>query len=466
MEHGVFIEKGISDWQIVQQRNGAATINFSGTWIVIKDAVKIGIVKVAPLIRVLSEEDNSQIIPWQDTASEPAEDSVTGSWSATLTLPAGGLYRIETGLRVTSVRPGLIWTFRGDTRLHVGVGDVFVIAGQSNAAGTGKDTAYDPPELGVHLFRNRHKWDLAAHPFNESTEGASAPNAERGVSGTSPYLSFGKQLKKISHYPVGLISTAMGGMPIKRWNPESGPLYQNMLEQTRTSGGIAGVLWYQGCSNACDADVQNYKDKFYDVIQSFRRDLGYPVKFFVFQLNREVNSPYDSGYGTIREIQRQAAHDLQDVYVLPTLHCSLSDAIHNNSHSNIMLGEHLARQCGHVLYHSPEFYAPEITDAVLQDETVLTLAFSNMRLGFIMPSNKEENCGFTVQDEQGTIGYNEIIPDPEKPNQIIMHLSRCPVGACTVSFAWEADPARVLLLDEVTYLPPLSFYQYPIKRLN
>lgn len=466
MEHGAFIEKGVSDWQIIQQRNGSATINFSGTWIVIKDAVKIGIVKVSPLIRVVSEEDNSQIIPWQNTIIEPANDLVTGKWSATLTIPAGGPYRIETGLRVTSARPGLIWTFRGDTRLHVGIGDVFLIAGQSNAAGTGKDTAYDPPELGVHLFRNRHKWDLAAHPFNESTEGAGAPNAERGVSGTSPYLSFGRQFKKISHYPVGLISTAMGGMPIKRWNPDGGPLYKNMLEQARACGEIAGVLWYQGCSNTADTDIQDYKNKFYNIIRCFRKDLGYPVNFFIFQLNREINSPHDMGYGTIREVQRQAAHDLDHVYVLPTIHCSLSDAIHNNSHSNLMLGEHLARQCGHVLYHAPEFFAPEISSAELTEDTTLTLTFSNMKLGFIIPSNQEDNCGFTIEDTQGNISYNEIVPDPHEPNRITMHLSRVPEGSCTVSFASEANPTRILLMDEVTYLPPLAFYHYPVKKLD
>lgn len=42
-----------------------------------------------------------------------------------------------------------------DTIHHIGVGDLYVIAGQSNAAGYGKDSIYNPSEIEVHLLRNR-----------------------------------------------------------------------------------------------------------------------------------------------------------------------------------------------------------------------------------------------------------------------------------------------------------------------
>ncbi|MEZ4628259.1 MAG: sialate O-acetylesterase [Eubacteriales bacterium] len=60
-------------------------------------------------------------------------------------------------------------TTRGDMVHHVGVGDVFVIAGQSNAAGRAKDPIEDAPEIGVSLLRDSGKWDLAAHPLGETT---------------------------------------------------------------------------------------------------------------------------------------------------------------------------------------------------------------------------------------------------------------------------------------------------------
>lgn len=57
----------------------------------------------------------------------------------------------------------------GDMIHHLGIGDLFVITGQSNSAGYGKDPIFDPPELGIHLLKNNGRWDMASHPFNDST---------------------------------------------------------------------------------------------------------------------------------------------------------------------------------------------------------------------------------------------------------------------------------------------------------
>ncbi len=460
--HGVFIEKGLSDWQIIQHCQGKAQITLSGSWIVPKDAIKQGVRMAEPMIRVLSEEDNTQIIPWQ-MAESKADDpqGYRGTWNATLTVPAGGLYRIETGLKTTAVRPGLVWVFRGDTRFHFGVGDVFLIGGQSNAAGYGKDTAYDPPELGVHIYRNRRSWDLASHPLNESTYNADAENAEMGVSGSSPYLAFGKQFRKLSHYPVGLIATAKGGMPMKKWEPGRGGLYRNMLEQAKACGPIAGVLWYQGCSDT-DHKASEFKERYYTMIEQFRKDLGYPVKFFTFQLNRQITGEDDHAWGVVREAQRTAAHDLPDVYILPTINGGLSDAIHNSCHTCVLLGERLARQCGHVLYGTPAYFAPEITDAV-QEDGRLRLRFAHVNSGFIITGDSQKDCGFTLMDQdQNVLPFQGISTDPSDPASILIALKEpLPTGA-TVSFGWQANPVAFPLMDEETYLPPLSFYQYPI----
>ncbi len=459
---GVFIKKGLSDWQIIQHQNGEAQITLSGSWIVPRDAIKQGVERAEPVIRVLTEEDNVQVISWTKTECTPEADGFSGVWKATLTIPAGGLYRLETGLMTVSTLPGVTWLFRGDTRLHFGVGDVFLIGGQSNSAGYGKDPAFDPPELGVHIFRNRRSWDLASHPLNESTYNADAPNAEMGVSGNSPYLSFGKNFKKLSHYPVGLIATAKGGMPMKRWKPGAGSLYRNMLEQARACGPLAGILWYQGCSDT-DKKSADYEQNYFEMIRAFRKDLGYPVRFFTFQLNREVDSPNDRGYGIVREAQRKAAHCLEEVYVLPTITCGLSDGIHNSAHACIKLGEHMARLCGHVLYGTPDWQAPEITGA-FADGNCVKLRFDHVRFGFVIPGGGlPDSCGFSVFDKKGhRLPFTSIKADPEEKSSLLIQMNEPVPENCTVSFAWEANPTWTPLMDEVTFLPPLSFYQYPV----
>lgn len=458
---GVFIEQGLSDWQIVQHQNKSADISLSGSWIVPKAAIKQGVEWAQAMIRVVSEDDNSQIIPWQKASQSVAEDGYSGTWNATLTVPAGGLYRVETGLQTKSTIPDVSWMFRGDTRLHIGVGDVFLIGGQSNSAGYGKDTAFDPPALGVHLYRNRHCWDLASHPMNESSENAGVENAEAGVSGVSPYLSFGKNFQKLSHYPVGLIATAMGGMPMKKWEPGRGGLYRNMLAQAKACGPIAGVLWYQGCSDT-DHKYAEYKERFYNMITAFRKDLGYEVPFFAFQLNRQINGENDMGWGIVRETQRSATKDFKDFYLLPTITCGLSDLIHNNAHSCILLGERMARLCAHVLYDTPAFFAPELDRAVFKGDT-LHLHFANVALGFVVPSNLAKDSGFTITAPDGSvIPFDHFSIDPEDGSSLLITPDAPIPEGSTLSFAWEANPTMVPIMDEVTYLPPLSFYQYPI----
>jgi hypothetical protein len=84
---GAIIESGPSDWQIVQQgRDGRGVIPLSGRWV----HPETGRVEV----RLVFEDTGvavSRSLDWQ-----PAETRPDGTWSACLSAPPGGLYRLET----------------------------------------------------------------------------------------------------------------------------------------------------------------------------------------------------------------------------------------------------------------------------------------------------------------------------------------------------------------------------------
>ena len=127
-------------------------------------------------------------------------------------------------------------------------------------------------------------------------------------------------------------------------------LYRNMMRKLKLCGGkTAGILWYQGCADTIGDAPYVYEQKYHNLIKYVREDLGWSVPFFTFQTNRELSSPYDEGWGIVREVHRRAAVDIPDVYVLPTLNLSLCDDVHNNSGSNVLLGERMGRLCAHVL---------------------------------------------------------------------------------------------------------------------
>lgn len=225
---GVLIEKGPLDWQIFQQQEGRASIAAEGRF-----ALREGEAFSRPTVwlRLVREDSGLTVTGWQKAQMLPEN-----RWKGALSAPAGGLYRLESCLAEEDAA-ALEWGVRGDMRHHLGVGDLYVIAGQSNSAGYGKDPFYDPPELGVHLCRNSLRWDLATHPMNDSTESAHPVNTEGANSGASPYLSFAKTLKRELGYPIGLIQTSLGGSPLSRWNlNENGDLYRGMMEAIRAQG--------------------------------------------------------------------------------------------------------------------------------------------------------------------------------------------------------------------------------------
>ncbi|MEG0767632.1 MAG: sialate O-acetylesterase, partial [Clostridia bacterium] len=249
MFYGVQISSGLSDWQVLQRHEGVARVVLAGRWRLEAGAVRAGVQSVTPVLRVVSEQDQSLILPWTACDSR-TEDGVNGEWEITATLPQGGPYRVETSLEAVSSQNGDHWMFRGDIRVHVGVGDLFCMAGQSNAAGYAKGEAFDPPDPRVRLLRNSGRWDMAAHPMNDATDAADCVNAPMGITGTSPFLSFGRRYADAAAVPVGLIQAAQGGSPMARWDMRRcGDLLRSMLDRMDACGGVCAILWYQGCAD-------------------------------------------------------------------------------------------------------------------------------------------------------------------------------------------------------------------------
>lgn len=471
--HGISLISAPADWEILQQENGSTEVKLKGTYQVHPAAIEVGVAQAVPVVRVMRESDNMTVIPWTVAEKIDAGENFTGSFETSVTIPAGGLYRIETSLETRSTLPNLTWLYRGDCVLHLGVGDLFVIAGQSNSAGFGRDFCEDPPHLCVHLFRNRSKWDLACHPMNESTFGGSLPNEEMGIPGVSPYLSFAKTYYEITGRPVGLIQTSMGGSPISRWKPEKGDLYGNMMDKIHQTGGkYAGLLWYQGCSDTDPEPAAQYFQHFKEYVEAVRGELGYSIPVFTMQLNRQINGIHDECWGMVRDAQRRAALEIPDVYVLSTTNLSLSDGIHNSAPSNVALGKKLAKQCAHVLAGGEEYEAPALSAAQRVTEREkeelklkgewLKLTFDHVKGCLQIVSSLGKDSGFTLEDSEGEVEILSIRANREDINNAYLELGREAGENVMLSFAWQADPVMLPMIDDVTFLPPLSFYKYPI----
>ncbi len=460
---GVVIEGGAHDWQIFQQdRKGVATIGLRGRWI--PDQKLTSVPKV--LVRVVREdcyETVTQALDW--TAADTRKN---GTWSIELrNVPRGGLYRIETVLKVGPEPPE--WCARGDMVHHVGVGDIWVITGQSNAAGYGRSPLVDGPELGVHMFHARGEWKLATHPLGDSTESLYTPNREGTNASQSPWLAFGKKLKNALGYPIGLIPASLGGSAMWMWKRgrkregefKHGFLFDNMLRYIEDAGGtVRGAVWYQGESDTDASQYKHYVKRFRGFVADLRKALGVPkLPVLTVQLNRCSGCPMlpelHDAWDMVREIQRQLARSVPGVTVASTLDMGLADGVHNSSPANVVLGERMAAcALGFVHGHDVKYLCPDLADVKKLSATRIELAFDNVDGLLKLEDLALERFPFAVRDTNGDVPVKAWTI---RGNKFILKLVRPIEGKAIVAGGHGVYPNPMAPVDTAGYRPMLGF---------
>ncbi|QQE77953.1 sialate O-acetylesterase [Alicyclobacillus sp. SO9] len=457
---GVQVLEGPRDWQIIQRNEyGAASITLRGTWNAMSDD------DVNIQARIVDEQTNAPVSASLDWLSGTVDMEEKRFEIVLKGVPQGGLYRIETRIRRTGEDRRAL---RGDYIHHLGVGDIYVIAGQSNASGTGKGVVTDGPMLGVHLFANDEQWKLATHPL-EDAQGTLHPITATGIfHGHSPWLAFAKHVFKKTGIPIGLIPTALGGSPISRWIHDvdcPGDLFENMKSMMTAAGGtIAGVLWYQGESDTDPQGVEMYPGRFrtfVDAARSYTSNATLPI--YVGQLNRWTDANADdSSWSAIRDIQRRLALEMEHVHLVITIDSSLSDAIHNNAASNVVIGERFAAVALEKFYGLPKmtaFPAPARLYFTDNNRTRIRIEFVNvsgewMASSPVITDFYVEDGGRAVQMEAVTIHPDnsvEIELDHSCTGEVVVHCMfggnpsislRDDLGRCAVPFSMTVE--RVL----------------------
>lgn len=371
-------------------------------------------------------------------------------------VPCGGPYMID--VVYLNDENGICYPLRGEKPRHFFVGDVYIIAGQSNAAGMGRGFIEDSPEMGISVLRNLEKWDIASAPFNDFD-----------YSKHNMFISFAKKIRRETACPVGLVPAAMGGAPLSRWlKEENGDLYNKMISSVKSNGVKAkAVLWYQGCADAGEGrETKEYLNRFASFVRHIRKDLkneNLPV--FTFQLNRQqtvnINESLGIRYDKIREAQRLAAKTLKNVYILPAIDCTImSDFIHSGKPSNMMLGQRLAMQVLQKLYHiGTGADAPEIIKAVLIGKTKIELSFSNVTEFLYAFNSNNENFPIKIYDEDGRVQIKEFTI---KKDKIYINTIRECRGNLYICGQSGTNPEKIIM-DFGTQIPMLCFNNFYVE---
>jgi hypothetical protein len=197
---------------------------------------------------------------------------------------AGGWYTVE----VRAIRDKK--TVASQTLEHVGIGEVFVGAGQSNSTNNGQFPIQQT--LGMSSTTDGKVWKINDDPMlghHDNTQGGSY------------YPALGDALYERLGVPIGIASTGHGATGIVHWLPET-DLYAYMMNRIRQLGknGFRAVLWHQG-----EADYGREFDgalsDMIRIIETSRSDAGWYVPWFVARVsynNEEASS------GPIRNVHK------------------------------------------------------------------------------------------------------------------------------------------------------------------
>jgi hypothetical protein len=355
-------------------------------------------------------------------------------------IPRGGPYRIETS--IGSSEDAVEWRRGGEAIHFLGVGDLWLIAGQSNAEGYGRDPVDDPPEIGIHQFDGRG-WRLAAHDRHHS-----------------PWLAFAKALKRELGYPIGLIPTAVGGSAVSQWDPrQKGELYAIMRQRLLDAGGrVRGCTWYQGESDTGEADYPKYVQRFTRFVKGLRGVVKTPqLPVITVQLNRVLGRRVDgAGWEAIREIQRRLAHELEGVFTIPIFEAGLCDGIHISSLGNLLVAQRAADTAlGGVYGRDVVFRHPECVSARRVARRAIELRFDHVVERLDYECAVENGFPFAVRDGEGEVpiaGYRLPGKDTFR-----IKLARDLRGSATVTGAPGHCPPQIVPRDISGYRGMLGF---------
>ena len=300
---------------------------------------------------------------------------------------------------------------------NVLVGDLWVLAGQSNMEGVGDLIDVEEPHPLVHSFQSRELWARAEEPLhwlNESPRPIHhavwglpmpetiAPRDPARNKGAGLGLTFAKTRVEETGVPIGLIPAAHGGTSMQQWEPSrrdmgGASLYGATLERIRANGGkVTGILWYQGESDANPHDAGLYEGRMSELVQAFRVDLGQPnLPFYCVQLGSVIGDPTPDGvegWNRVREIQRTWPGTLPSVGMVSAIDLALDDGIHIDTLGLKALGRRLAA----IAAGQP---APALRSVVWAPERGgLLVAFDHVQGGLQAAGRP---AGFTVRDPAG-----------------------------------------------------------------
>lgn len=341
-------------------------------------------------------------------------------------IPAGGPYKLKLSGNNETV------SFE-----NIYVGDVWVLAGQSNMEGVGRLTGEDmqfKADYAVRAFYLNDSWDSARHQLHQlwtSTDQIHVdiwnswgnPGPCHPKIGVGPGLFFAQKMKSYTGVPQGLICCATGGTSLEQWSPDKrnsagSSLYGSMLRRFIKNGAhVKGVFWYQGCSETTQQGSTQFESKMHHLISEMRKDFkNENLPIVQVQIARFITNTQDLSdrwWSEIREKQRNLSQSITNLDTISAIDTELDDIIHLCSSSQSKVGERAAESMYNLAFDKTckmTMPAPAIDDVTIVQDEIREGCNIHVKYCSIHGdlTSKGRPWGFDITKSQDTITENAI----------------------------------------------------------
>jgi sialate O-acetylesterase len=380
-----------------------------------------------------------------------------GAWSGEVkSIPMGGPYQVEfraAGAHTVAVN-------------SVFVGDLWVLAGQSNMEGVGDLIDVQQPNPKVHSFDLTDTWLVAKEPLHTLVNavdrvhwGKNADKVpvrlegetlarynEKRKKGAGLGLPFAVEMLHRTGVPIGLVPCAHGGTSMAQWDPSlkdkgGDSLYGGMVRRVRAVGGkVTGVLWYQGESDANPTAAPVFAAKFAALVEAIRSDFGQPdLPFYYVQLGRFINNQNINEWNQIQEAQRLAEPAIPHTGMITAINTSLDDGIHVSTQDHKRLGKQFANLALGKLKRGPRPVSVKVEPGVNPNTSIIRVTYSDVNGR--LESDGRIN-GFSVHSPGGPalpLIFKSQVDPADGSSVLLFFQGKLPDGA-VLHYGYGKDP--------------------------
>jgi hypothetical protein len=261
--------------------------------------------------------NNGTSTAWQTIDASPGG----GSFSGFLTnVPAGGWYQLE----VRTVISGTPST--AAVQEKVGVGDIYVTAGQSNSANFAAGQAPQDDRISARTSTTDSTWQLGTHPLPISNGG-----------GGSVWTWLANRLIAAENIPIGLVSLGQGGSPASSWTSPGGGNYNARLGpavQSFPVNGFRAALWHQGETDSNNGvTAATHSGYLNGMVSQSRIDAGWNIPWYLAEVSFHPGSNI-SAQEPVAAGQRMTVHGDAFTFLGPStdeFHLTGGGSLHFNA---------------------------------------------------------------------------------------------------------------------------------------